>query len=265
MAHPDLDDVKESHELWTPIMDRLVENSLGDTSELGGLRSRSFALATFQHHLGLRDQLPKTMRLALDASVAILASVQSPERPVTYTLAGRTATKPGNTSFTQAGIDRWDQMLCGAIVLGDAATLRTIATVPRSVVVTTRIKGLELYYDWYDLLAPLGAGAAIDEKLLARARTTDVSTLMKHIQREATNLYLPALDVLHHLVAGDAAGLNASIAAALAKHKKYWSGKKNQRDPSGYVSWPLSALAELARRRGMAVDVESFYLIRMPT
>jgi len=74
-------------------------------------------------------------------------------------------------------------------------------------------------------------------------------------------LDIPYYSVMRKLGERDAVGLEATLAEALAQHKKYWSSKaKLRQETIGFVSLPLLGLAALAWDRGLRFRVESDYL-----
>ncbi len=72
---------------------------------------------------------------------------------------------------------------------------------------------------------------------------------------------LPYLEVLRALDRGEPVEFNQVLTQAVRQHKEYWSSSEAQRkNPDGWVSFILTAVAALAHTRGLEVTVESDYL-----
>jgi hypothetical protein len=261
--HVDLAAAREYHAVVAGIMGRVVENAREDTSELDGLMSRAFELAACERHLGL--PMRAWTRLGVEAGVALIACAQAPDADVAFTLGGEPVTSAGAVDESTAHTGRWEQAFYGAAILGDAAAVRALCAVPEAVPLGSSTQASSDAAHWYRVLRTLGATGAIDGELLMLAlEATDPAELADELRDAALYLRVPALDVLYRIALGDAAALAASLAAAVEKHRAYWTlADEHRRDPQGYVSWPLSGLAALARARGLAVDVASEYLIRL--
>jgi hypothetical protein len=265
--HADPARVQSFHRTFSRIFDQLVRNALDDSGDLGVLMTKAFNLAACERVLGLRERLPASIRLGVEAGLAIFAAASvPPHQPVSYTLAGKAVTRPALVGADMAHIGRWEMVFYGASILRDADALRALCAVPESLPLSSPTSGESYLGLWFRVLRGLGARGSIDGELMVRAlEATDPDRLPEDVRDAALYLRVPALEVLYRIALGDAAALAASLDSALDKHRSYWTlDAENRRDPLGYVSWPLSALAEIARGRGLSVETASDYLIRLP-
>ena len=263
--HADLAQLRDYHAAVSGILDRVVSNALDDTSELSGLMSRAFELAACERQLGMPAEMEASLRLGVEAGLAVFAAAAAPDEPVTYSLAGQTATRPGAVGPDEAHTGRWELAFYGASILRDRAAVRSLCAVPESLPLSSPTLAESYVGLWFRVLRGIGATGAVDGELMVRAlEATDPDPLPEDERDAALYLQVPALKVLYRIALADAAGVNASLEAALDEHRTYWtSSAERQRDPLGYVSWPLSALAEIARGRKLSVDVTSDYLIEL--
>lgn len=266
-THADRSRVQSFHRTFSGILDKLVQNALDVSSNLGPLMSKAFDLAACEQELGLVERVPVSVRLGVEAGLAIFTAAAAPNQPVAYTLAGKTVTGPAQVGKDVAHSGRWELVFYGAVVLRDAEATRAVCAVPESLVLSSPTVGESYDVLWFRVLRGLGTSGAIDGELMVHAlEATDPEQLAEDVRDAALYLQVPALDVLYRIALNDAAGLNTSLQTALDKHRTYWTlNAENQRDPQGYVSWPLSALAEIARGRKLAIDLQSDYLIQLPT
>jgi hypothetical protein len=260
-SHVDLAEARENHESILEIIDRMVENSRGYTSNLGGLMKRSFELAACARALGLPAHAH--LRLGVEAGLAIFTCAQAPGRDATFTLAGQQVTSLGRVDESTAHTGRWTQTFYGACILGDADLIGAICAVPEALPTGSSTRGPGYTGLWFRILRTLGATGGIDGDLVVRAlEATDPDVLPADVRDHALLVSVPALEVVYRVALADGAGLATALAGALAKHRAYWTEHAEYKnDPDGYVSWPLSALVAIARQRGLAVDVASPYLV----
>jgi hypothetical protein len=260
--HPNLDEARSYREEAGAIHDQIVENVFAQTSNLARLMTNSFQLAACESHLGLDPTA--MLRLGVEAGVAIFAAGAVPGKDVTFTIGGRTETRRSYLDDSVAHAGRWETALCGAIVLGDAAATRTLCEIPLARLLASSTSGPRFLGPWVEALRGAATGA-FDEAHLGRAfEATDPEKLSAGLRDVALTQYAPAIDALSRIATGDAAALDRALAAGVDKHRLYWAKGKSRNDTAGYVSWPLSALAGLARGLGLAVTATSPYLLRLP-
>jgi hypothetical protein len=73
----------------------------------------------------------------------------------------------------------------------------------------------------------------------------------------------PRLAVVRALAGGTQDGTDGAFERALRSHKAYWSSSRDLRkNPTGFVSLPLTMLAALAWDRGIRVGIDSDYMPR---
>ncbi|HTV25900.1 MAG TPA: immunity 49 family protein [Polyangiaceae bacterium] len=263
--HANLAQLREYHSTVSSILDRVVSNALDDTSELSGLMNRAFELAACERQLGMPEQMEASTRLGVEAGLAVFAAAAAPDEPVTYTLAGQTSTSDGAVGLDEAHTGRWELAFYGASILRDRAAVRALCSIPESLPLSSPTLAESYVGLWFKVLRGLGATDAIDGELMVQAlEATDPDQLPEDAHDAALYLQVPALEVLYRIALDDADGVNTSLAAALDKHRAYWTlNEENRRNPQGYVSWPLSALAEIARARKLSVSVKSDYLVQI--
>ncbi|MGW5381031.1 immunity 49 family protein [Nocardia sp. NPDC003963] len=70
----------------------------------------------------------------------------------------------------------------------------------------------------------------------------------------------PAIEALRHATPGTAAEFNRALAVALDRHRTYRGAESRRLDMTGFIAWPLLALACYAVDQGIELTVTSDYL-----
>lgn len=265
-THIDAARVNSHYAAVFAIVDSVVANALEDSANLSALLSHALRLAACERQLDLANRMLASTRLGLEAGLALFAAASARNQPVTYTLAGQTVTRQARVGADEAHIGRWETLFYCASILRDAKAVRALCDVAKSLPLGSSTRGESYVSHWFEVLHELGNSGRIDDQQMMRAlEATDPDLLPEDVRDAALYLRVPAIDVLYRIALGDASALTAALAEALDKHRRYWTlTPENQRSTMGWVSWPLSALAEIARGRGSLVELESEYLIRAP-
>jgi hypothetical protein len=100
------------------------------------------------------------------------------------------------------------------------------------------------------------AGALLDDVL----RAADPARLQRDKALLAANVVIPAVEVLLALHLGEQDRFSRALAAAVEKHRVYWSQPSLRPWRQGVVALPLVAAAVLATRAGLAVEISTPYL-----
>ncbi len=263
--HVDLDFVKRFYERFFAIRPKMLENARRSSQNLGNLMGQAFDDAACEHHLGLLDRVPLSIKLGVEAGLAMFICAASPGQLVTFELGGETLNQQARISPDQVHTGRWEKVWYGANILGDSDSLRTLCSFPLSLALTSPTVGEAVDELWVRVLHTLTTTGRFDADLMTRAlECTDPSKLPDEVVDLTLYLTVPCLDLLFRLAMNDAPGFQKALKQALDKHRRYWGSPENASDPTGFVSWPLSALVAMAQARGMNLPLQHPYLLRLP-
>jgi Immunity protein 49 len=261
-THPDLAYVREYYERTNAIRARIVQNARSTTEELGTVIARASAYAACEHHLGLQDRVPGSLRLVVDAGVALFRCALAPGQPVTYVLDGQVVTGESHVSESEAHAGRWLHIFEAARVLRDEAAVRELCAVPVELPLRSSSIAAPSVALWLRAMHTFGETGRFDAALLMDAlRATDPDKLPEDARDYALYIEVPMMDVYYRVAIADAAALERALGDALDKHARYFGRAENARQIGGIVSWPLSAAVAIAADRDLAVTATSRYLM----
>ena len=111
---------------------------------------------------------------------------------------------------------------------------------------------------WAEAVSLFAAGDASWPKMAQHTR--EGLTLPHHCEGHVVACIGPMIAGMEALTAGDAAGLNSALEAALLAFKRSVSRGKPSKDDTHFIAWQPALLAIWAVDRGMELTVESPYL-----
>lgn len=116
-------------------------------------------------------------------------------------------------------------------------------------------------YELIDLEYRLTRYGSVDLELLAAAlRSSDPELLEPALVDHALFFASPQLELLHAIAKADGEAVRAVALRHLEYHAQHWSAPARREEPDGFMAWHIAALLALARRRGLAFELESDYL-----
>lgn len=168
-------------------------------------------------------------------------------------------TTTGSSSTTNAG--KWLGGFFAALVRRDIEALDVLANIPLEVLRNSSKKYEEYVYLYVDtLLAMLREEEKLGTRFANTAKAAELEKLEKSVDY-AFSIVLPAMYLLWQFLDRDVPEFNRALYSALEDHKKFWSADETRScDPSGFIAWPLLAIASLAYDFEMPIEVESDYL-----
>lgn len=112
-----------------------------------------------------------------------------------------------------------------------------------------------------DAFAALGRGEAVDGYL---ADTETALAEADIVSREFVERCVRPLLALARAIAEESASaFDAALQDAVSAHRSYWTADAGRRDDyQGFMAWHVAGLAALGEARGLAIHVESPYLLR---
>ncbi len=120
----------------------------------------------------------------------------------------------------------------------------------------------EYVYTWVEALQAYWLGRDDFGRLLVAAAQQTRPEGLRITSPDVMSMILwPPIELMTHLVRGDRARFNDSLAMALQRHKAYWSAnEEHARRSSGLVALGPLAVACFAHDGGFPIDVQSDYL-----
>jgi hypothetical protein len=205
-----------------------------------------------------------TLRLAADAGAAIFAGATG-SGEVEATVGDRHVrfTAPGPGSKANAGA--WLQAIWFAVIDRDDERVARLCAVPEDTLRASGAVHSEFMYPWVesvrtyllgDPVTPASFPPAMDS---AAGTDPDRSTVAP---RDAVLLlHYPPITLFSSLFRGLTEKFAEGLEDALTSHREYWTMAPDRTDePDGFLALAPLAIAVLARKAGMTVDVTSPYL-----
>jgi Immunity protein 49 len=258
--HPDLRLAAEIAAGLEAVRDRQTAHALDDTLALPILATACFDAAACQHAGGRSDALRASLRLGLDASLAVFGAASGGGTTVRYTIAGRGVERVSSLGPGSAHAGHWTHAFAAATLLGDRAAQDRLAALPLSP--STQVE--DYLVRWQAAQRAFLATGRFDfDGMVAAMEATDPDRLPDDLVDFALSIDVPAITLAWRIGDADAAAAQASLIDGLAKHETFWSQPAEMRWPDGFVSWRLSTWKRIARDRGLALDTRSRYLVEL--
>jgi hypothetical protein len=204
----------------------------------------------------------KALKLGAQAHAAMFAAIGSSSNPMTVPLGdGDPVTYSSEADESTVHVGRWIMGFYMNVLCDDAGGLDLMCRTSPDILRRSSTKSPEYDYLYMEALQLFRSGTQeTGNKIVAALKATNPANA--EVFDSDWSLYLVGhqLEVLMY-VATQEPEFGPALAKAVEHHKKYWS-KTNRlrRNYKGYISFELTALAKLARARGLTFDVESPYL-----
>ena len=203
-------------------------------------------------------RIRQDLRTAAQAATALFAAATGAgevEATVTRPLRFRAT---GPASAVNAG--HWLTGLRLAVIAREEELVQRLCAVPLD---TLRASGVEhdaFLYPWVETLQAFLTGREITPDLFGAVMDgTDPDTARVTPRRAMLQVVYPPIEMFYYLLRRDQQKFTASTVRALEQHRQYWTSQ-DAADPNGFLALEPLAVAVLARRAGMTVDVQSGYL-----
>jgi|GEM_PF-2354813 len=99
------------------------------------------------------------------------------------------------------------------------------------------------------------------ELLLSALEQTDPDQYILRAPDWVLSLDVEQLGLLGRFLSGDTVAFESALIKAVHSHKQFWSKKEDRRkDSTGFLSFPLTAIASLAYDNGFRFDLDSEYV-----
>lgn len=163
------------------------------------------------------------------------------------------ATHPGNWR-----IGWWlAQIVC------ERGAIDRLAGTPVDVLRRSSTRGDECQYLFVEALQAFEKRADDwSARLRLAVDATDPQRVALSDEEFVLNILVPEMELLFRYATGEIAPFNETLLFALERHKKYWNKGDRKRDPDGYLALGPLAIAGMARKAGIPIEVQSEYLPR---
>jgi hypothetical protein len=204
------------------------------------------------------------VQAAADLSAALFLSAANPSDPPVVEIAGHRIGVVRSRDTGDLSSADWVDAFWLCQLANRQAALDALCAIDFGALPATSTRVSPYVQDYREALVAFRRGSAdFSDHLVAAAEGADPDSPEVLSADWALYIDTPQLELLTRLVEADADAFNDALARGLESFRTYWKKQRERkRDEDSFVSFPLSALAALARRRGMAVTVESPYLLR---
>ena len=155
----------------------------------------------------------------------------------------------------------WHAAWYGALMSRDEASLAALATISDDVLRASPTECDEYAFAWKAALIAFREDPSAALPHIERAVALTAEDQIRVSQKRAAAWEGTTYAMLAPLAAGHTAEFQSALVAALEAHKKFWGTKAKSQYLDGWLAWGPLALCCLARDRGVAVNVESEYLL----
>ena len=231
-------------------------------------RLSALSLAAETHALFVASATPsspalrRSLRLAGDACAASFYLAARPEeRGVIVRLADEELTLDGIPGTSLHASD-WKNGFYAACAARDAHAMPWLCAVPNEQMVNAGVRFDHGFLDYIDALKLVRGDAGAARAAFKRALTTNALSEIRIADSQyISDLSLPVMELGLRLVEGEPRAFNDALEHALLRHRAYWSAHEERReDVTGYFALGPTAMACLAKERGIVLDVESPYM-----
>lgn len=190
---------------------------------------------------------------------AVLHAVTPRGGPVEFPLGDRSVTMQSAGPNGQSDMVAWTQGWYGALIAREAHALQGLRAIPdQALDASSRVD--TYHYAWKKALLALDSDTALViaevEQAIELTGSMFVTEAMPGVPRVAAALF----PMLSAIARTDGAAFNDALVIALEAHRDFW-GNKIPHGPGSWLAPGPLALCCLAHDRGMAIEVESGYLL----
>jgi len=168
---------------------------------------------------------------------------------------------PATGPTDRAHVGRWRVGWWLSHIVCDRGAIDRLRTTPVEVLRRSSTTGDECQYLFAEALQSFEARSNDWGTRLKQALdTTDPDKATLSDEEFVLNILVPEMELLFRFATGDIPAVNETLAFALERHKKYWSKASRKRDPDGFIALGPVAIAAMARKAGIPLQVQSDYL-----
>lgn len=208
------------------------------------------------------QRFPLAARILAQAKAALLVLRSAPwDSEVRVPFNDTEVLLRAQADGSRSNVGAWSEGYASALMARDARSLELLAGIEDAVLRQSSTKSDDCMYSWKAALITF---------------RTDPQACLQHVE-DALQQNQPSwgpliaqpgaiaargarYPLLSHIIRGDEGRFNAGLVAALEAHKAFWGGDRAQ-ESSGWIAREPMALACLAHDHGMAIRVESEYLL----
>ncbi|MGX1810910.1 immunity 49 family protein [Nocardia sp. NPDC055321] len=230
---------------------------------LGSLRSETLDRLLYQlavDSTAIDEQTWKAAVLASQAANAIFTASSMPEGTVQYTIE-----QP--RQILAAGVNRlstptaWIGAAWLAILTGSEQRIQEVCAVDQPSLRASGSVVEDFVYPWIDVLRLFLSREEIPADLFETVMRLSDPEVTRFTPEDFMLLVsYPPIEMFYYLLRGDSGKFNDSLAGAIISHRNYWSTPELADCPDGFIALGPLAIAILARKVGMDINVESDYL-----
>jgi len=207
-------------------------------------------------------RLPLAARILAQARTALLVLRSAPwDSEVRVPFNDSELVLRAQADGSRSNVGTWLDAYAAALMARDERSLELLAGIDDAVLRQSSTLSDDCMYSWKAALVTCRTDPEASLRHLESAVRQNQSSWGPLIAHPGAILARAACyPLLGYLLRGDEGAFNAGLAAALEAHKAFWGNERSQQS-TGWVAREPLALACLARDRGMAIRVESEYLI----
>ena len=144
----------------------------------------------------------------------------------------------------------------------DERSLAALSTISDDVLRASPSQADEYAYAWKEALLAFRSNPSSALPHVERAVALTQADQIRVSNEVAAMAQGKIYALLGALAAGHANDFQSALVSSLEAHRTFWrKPKRNAQQPLGWVAWGPLALCCLARDRGLAINVESDYLL----
>ncbi|MEV0249031.1 immunity 49 family protein [Nocardia sp. NPDC050712] len=249
----------------------VIDDAL-DTEE--ALKETAVSALSIAGYLSIKDpeaHTPAIRRVIVDAAMSGTVMLQGHHDPdgqavIPLTLDHRPIDIPAGVVRTPPTIADFLRALWPALVARDSRSLNILLGTPAEpgypldAIDRNRHEYNDYWYLWAEAWQKVWVGDPGQIQPLVAAENAAVGTQTYPDDHYGLVVAYPAMNMLFNATQGRVNEFNTILERGLEDHGAFWNTAERERDPYGYIAWPLLAAACYATDRGIPIRVRSDYL-----
>ncbi|MGW9030832.1 immunity 49 family protein [Streptomyces sp. NPDC055722] len=201
---------------------------------------------------------------AMQAGTALFDAALASDGSIQARIEHQVRSIPASGPHASADAGNWITAFWLAVICREKDRMTKLCRVPVELLRASGAEYDEYIYTWVEALQAYWLGRDdFGQLLVAAAQGTRPEGLRITSPGLMSMILWSPIELMTHLVRGDHARFNDSLAAALQRHKAYWSADEERaRRSHGLVALGPLAVACFAHDGGFPIDVQSDYLPR---